>query len=118
MNEWSEARVEPIAPGAGGRDDAPGARRRVTVRAFGLRAPLVETVVAAEPPRRFVYQVTQARALREHRGEIELTDGAAGCALLWTVRFRAALPGLAPLLAAILRPRLERSLAALERILG
>ncbi len=118
MNEWSEARVEALAPGPLGRHDEAGARRAVSVRAFGLRARLVELVVEAEHPRRFVYRVTSGGGLRDHRGEITLADADVGCALHWEVSFASVVPGTARVQGAILRPRLERSLTALEAVVA
>lgn len=112
MNRWSEARVTAVTSGPDG-DDSPGAVRRVTVPAFGLRATLDEVVLEAERPRRFVYRVTAGGGLRNHRGEITLEPDGDGTRVLWVVTFGAALPGLAAVLGAILRPRLSRSLDAL-----
>src|SRR5262249_48305667 len=50
MNQWSEARVELVSAGAGGRPDEAGAARRVDVRALGLRFRLLEVVEESLPP--------------------------------------------------------------------
>lgn len=113
MNLWSEAKVRALGPGANGRHDGVGATRTVTVPAFGFTSTLDEEVVESVPHERFSYRVVRGGALRDHRGEQRLAPADGGTALVWEVRFEAALPGLAPVLGAILEPRLARSLDAL-----
>lgn len=109
MNLWSEAQVEAL----GGDVTIAGARRAVTVRAFGLSSRLEEEIIESDPPRRLAYRVVAGGALRDHLGTIELTARDGGTRLVWRVRFRGRLPGTSGLLAAVLRPRLGRSLDAL-----
>jgi uncharacterized protein YndB with AHSA1/START domain len=119
MNRWSIARIEAVAPGEDGRHDAAGARRRVTVRVLGLSSRLEERIVAAEPPCRFVYRVVAGGGLRDHRGvQTLVAEGPSSARLTWEVTFRAAVPGLAAVLASVLRPRLEASVDALARVLA
>lgn len=117
MNTWSEATITPVAPGPDGREDSAGARRRVSVPAFGFRSQLEEEAVESEPPARFVYRVIAGGATRNHRGEITLTNAGDQTVVVWSVRFDGALPGLDRVLGAILRPRLARSLDKLESVL-
>jgi uncharacterized protein YndB with AHSA1/START domain len=117
MCRWSEASVVGVATGAGGRFDVAGASRRVSIPTFGLRTVLEEEIVESEIERRLVYRVTRGFGVRGHVGEqtlVPLRNG--GTALCWTVSFRGALPGVGWLMAAVLRPKLERSLDALERL--
>ncbi len=106
MNRWSEAKIA----GDPGADT-----REVTVPAFGFTTRLREEVLERVPPSRFVYRVVDHPTIRDHRGVQELAPSEAGTTLVWTVRFRGALPGLSALLAAILAPALSRSLDALVR---
>ena len=119
MNRWSEAKVSAVAPGAGGAHDGVGATRRVSVPAFGFTSTLDEEVVESERYTRFAYRVVRGGALRNHRGtqRLALVDGG-GSALVWEVRFEAAVPGLERVLGAILRPRLSRSLDVLVAIVA
>jgi uncharacterized protein YndB with AHSA1/START domain len=119
MSEWSEARITAVAPGRSGRNDEVGALRRAAVSAFGLVSVLEEEIVESAPPHRYVYRVVKGGGLRDHRGTQTLDPTPeGGTALLWVVSFRALVPGLAPVLGAILRPRLERSLSVLEERLA
>lgn len=115
MNLWSLAKVEALEPGKVGNEQ--GARRRVVVPAFGFKQALDEEVLVSEPPHHFVYRVTGGGGLRNHRGELRLQAGEGGeTHLLWQVSFEGVVPGLAPILGAILRPRLSASLDALARM--
>ena len=106
MNLWSEARILADSP----QPNSEGARRRVGIRVFGVTLWLDETVRHSEPPHRFVYEVHGSALIRGHRGTIELTPVDSGTHVTWCVRFESPVPGLAFVLAAILRPSLERSL--------
>ncbi len=118
MNLWSEAKVRALRPGANGRHDDVGATRTVTVPAFGFTSTLDEEVVESVLHERFGYRVVRGGALRDHRGEQRLAPHRDGTALVWEVRFEAAIPGLAPLLKGILEPRLARSLDALVTLVA
>ncbi len=107
MNRWSEATILEAEPG----------RRRVSVPFLGFRMRLEERILEVEPPRRFVYSVVSGGGLRAHRGVQtfeRLGDGATR--LHWVVRFEPWIPGTGRILRALLLPKLERSLAVLERI--
>jgi uncharacterized protein YndB with AHSA1/START domain len=118
MNRWSEAAVTLEAAGEDGGPASAGARRRVDLSAFGLTFRMHETVVEARPPERFVYRITRAPGLREHRGEITLREAGSGTRLAWRVEFQARLPGAEPLFAAVVRPRLRRSVRALAALVA
>ncbi len=118
MNEWSEARIELIAPGPGGLPDAAGATRRVTVSVLGFSAHLAELVEEAVPPSHFVYRVTAGGCLRRHKGEIRLTPSGGGTTLVWEVTFSTYVPGLGLLMKWLIGRSLGRSLAVLERLLS
>ncbi|HEU4533302.1 MAG TPA: SRPBCC family protein [Polyangiaceae bacterium] len=118
MNRWSEATVTLEAAGEDGGPASAGARRRVDLRAFGLTFRMHETVLEARPPERFVYRVMRAPGLKAHRGEITLRAEGAGTRLTWRVEFRTGLPGAEPLFAAVVQPRLLRSVRALAAIVA
>jgi len=117
MNEWSEARVELVSAGEGGRPDGAGATRRVTVQVLGLRSRLLEVVEESLPPSRFVYRVTVGGGLRRHRGQMCLEPAGDGTRLVWEVAYCTYVPGLGLLMNWLVGPSLRRSLAALERLL-
>jgi uncharacterized protein YndB with AHSA1/START domain len=114
MNRWSEAQV--IALGSGG--DVTGARRRVVVRAFGVSWALEEEIVEAIRPARFAYRVRSGGGLRHHAAVIVLTPNRTGTDVVWEVTFESVIPGVDPILAAVLRRQLGRSLDALRRLLS
>ena len=108
MNRWSEATITAVIPGA---------TRRVAIPLFGLHFVLDEEILEAEPPRRLVYRVTSGGGVRTHRGvqTLEPLD-AAQTRIHWTIEFDPWIPGTGPLLRALLRPKLDRSLAGLARV--
>ena len=118
MNDWSEAHVDLVSAGEGGRPDHVGATRRVTVPVLGLRFQLLEVVEESVPPSRFVYRVTGGGGLRQHRGEVRLDPVGDGTLLVWEVSYRTWVPGLGLLMKWLVGQSLRRSLAALERILS
>lgn len=113
MNRWSLAAVRLLAPGDGGVPEGVGAVRQVVVSLPGGRtAKLIESVEESEPPRRFVYRVVDVPLVRAHRGVITLD----GHDLTWKVDFALANDALTALVAASLRPQLEKSLENLARV--
>jgi uncharacterized protein YndB with AHSA1/START domain len=110
MSEWSSAPVI----GGGGNPDKPGFERVVMVKNLGVRARLVERVLVAERPHRYVYVVARNRFVRTHRAEQQLAARPDGTTQLrWTVDMSAWIPGLMHLFVWLTRPQLERSLDAL-----
>lgn len=118
MSEWSEAPIELLSAGPGGRPDEPGATRQATIRALGSTSRLVEEVLESDVPRRMVYRVISGGLLRNHRGVVELAATAGGSNLTWQIEFGAAVPGLAPILGWLFRPKMERGLKSLADMLG
>jgi uncharacterized protein YndB with AHSA1/START domain len=118
MNEWSDARIELLSPGPGGRPDEPGATRQATIRALGTTSRLVEQVVESCPPDRMVYRVISGGLIRNHRGVVELTAAPGGCNLTWSIEFGAPVPGLARVMGWMFRPKMAHGLAALAELLS
>ena len=114
INLWSEAKVTALGSG----DNVAGARRRVVVRACGLSLVLEEESVEVIRPARFAYRVLSGGGLRHHSGVIVLTPNRAGTDVVWEVTFESVVPGVAPILAVVLRRQLGRSLDALRRLLS
>ncbi len=108
MNRWSEATITALVPGK---------TRRVAIPLFGLHLVLDEEILEADPPRRLVYRVTSGGGMRTHRGiqTLEPLD-ATQTRIHWQIEFDSWIPGTGPLLCALLRPKLERSLATLARV--
>ena len=109
MSEWIGARVSVVA---GPPDGGVGTVRRV--RARGLT--LDEEVTYADAPRRMVYRIVRGLpVLRFHRGEILIAPwGKTGSQLTWDILLESALPGVAPAIAATLRPAIRAGLSKLR----
>jgi uncharacterized protein YndB with AHSA1/START domain len=118
MNDWSDAHIELLTPGPGGRPDQPGARRQATIRALGATSQLVEEILEAQPPDRLVYRVVSGGLIRNHRGVVDLLATPAGSKLTWQIEFGAPVPGLATVLGWLFRPKMEQGLKKLAELLG
>jgi uncharacterized protein YndB with AHSA1/START domain len=118
MSQWLGTPIELLEAGPNGRPDEPGATRRATIRALGMTSRLVEAVLESEPPGRMVYRVTSGGMLRNHRGVVQLAAADGGSKLTWDIEFGAAVPGLAPVLGWLFRPKMEQGLTALAGLLG
>src|SRR6185295_17039400 len=91
MSEWSSA---PVVAG-GGDPDTAGFERVVTVKNLGVRARLVERVLAAERPHRYIYSVAPNPFVRAHRAEQLLAARPGGTTRLsWSIDMSAWVPGL------------------------
>jgi uncharacterized membrane protein len=66
--------------------------------------PFEETVEVFEPDQRIEYRITKGTPLRDHRGVMLFSSSPSGGSKLdYTIRFRSPVPGVAPLVAAMLR---------------
>jgi hypothetical protein len=117
MNEWSDARIDLLAPGLGGRPDEPGATRQATIRALGSTSRLVEQVVESKPPEHMIYRVVSGGLIRNHRGRVELSAAPGGSKLIWEIEFGAPVPGLARVMGWLFRSKMEQGLKALAKLL-
>jgi hypothetical protein len=117
MNEWSDARIDLLNPGPGGRPDEPGAKRQATIRALGSTSHLVEQVMESKPPEYMIYRVVSGGMLRNHRGRVELSAAPGGSKLIWEIEFGAPVPGLATVMGWLFRPKMEQGLKALAKLL-
>jgi uncharacterized protein YndB with AHSA1/START domain len=118
MNEWSDAHIELVTPGPGGRPDEPGAIRQATIRSLGATSRLVELVVESTRPERLVYRVTSGGLIRNHRGVVELKPVSGGSKLVWRIEFGAPFPGLAMVLGWMFRPKMQQGLTKLATLLS
>lgn len=75
-----------------------------------------EEVTAFEPPKRMCYRVLKGGIpIRDHQGEVDFEDDAGGTLVVWRCRFESKLPGLGPLLRAIVTRVFRGALAGLAR---
>lgn len=96
-----------------GHPNGLGSVRRL--RPFPGAPPFEETITEFTAPERIVYRITKGTPLRGHEGVLTFTprDGG-GTHVDYRIAFGAALPGIAWLVAQVLRARLRRSLPALD----
>jgi uncharacterized protein YndB with AHSA1/START domain len=84
------------------------------VRVLGT-GPLAvrEEVLDFDPPKRMTYRLVGGGILRDHLGEVLFEPDAGGTRIVWRCRFESAVPGLGPLLRAIVTRVFHRALAGL-----
>jgi uncharacterized protein YndB with AHSA1/START domain len=105
-------RVERVRDGERERNGV-GSRRRLS---FGGLLPFEETVTSFAPGERIVYRITKGTPIREHEGVMAFAPSEGGGTRLdYTIRFGSPLPGLAALVARMLRGNIARGLRKLDR---
>lgn len=110
MESWSGLPVRidrPASPGI-------GTQRRLKM----LGRWVTEEIVGWDPPHGYAYRLTGGAPLAGHRGELSVVAEDGGSRVRWAVRFRSRVPFTGPLIAAMLRSRIERALAGLAGALG
>lgn len=105
-------RVERVRDGESERNGV-GSCRRLS---FGGLLPFEETVTAFEPNERIVYRITKGTPMREHEGVMAFTRTSnGGTHLDYRIHFGAPVPGLAALVARVVRGRVASGLRKLDR---
>lgn len=99
-NVFAPMRIERVCDGDSERNGV-GSVRRLSL--FGA-LPFEETITAVVPNERIEYRITKGSPLRGHFGVMKFSPTATGGTHLdYTITFDAALPGVAPLVGAILK---------------
>jgi uncharacterized protein YndB with AHSA1/START domain len=106
------ANVVRLRDGDGGERNGVGSRRRLKI---GPLPPFEETVTEFEPARRIVYRITKGSPLRGHVGTMTFLPAPAGTHFVYDIRLASAIPGLAPIVRALLTRSITRSLPTVER---
>jgi uncharacterized protein YndB with AHSA1/START domain len=106
------AKVTRLRDGDGERNGI-GSIRRLQI---GPLPPFEETVTEFTVPERIVYRITKGSPLRGHVGVMTFaaTPGG-GTRLVYDIRLASPVPGLAPLVRAVLTRSITQSLPAVER---
>jgi uncharacterized protein YndB with AHSA1/START domain len=109
MSRWVGARVSIVG---GPTDGSVGTVRRINARGLTFD----EEVTYFDPPHRMVYRIVRGvPGLHFHRGELVVEPwGRTGSKVSWDVLMGSWIPGLAPSMAALLGPALQRGLAQLR----
>lgn len=99
---FAPAKVRRIKTGQGNPDGV-GSVRELSLP---VAAAFQETVTVFEPDLRIEYRITKGSPLRDHHGEMLFCETAKGSRLRYTIVFR----GKLPLVGALIKPLLERSI--------
>ena len=114
MNRWSLATVKLKSAGDGGHPGGPGAHRRVYLNLGRRTVTLEEVIRDAIPGKLLIYEVVDNAMLRSHRGTITLSSSGGVTNLRWDVAYECSAPGVAALIARVLRTQLGQSLDRLK----
>jgi hypothetical protein len=113
---FAPARVERIADGEDGERNGVGSARKLS---FWGALPFVETVVGFEPGKQIDYEITKGSPMRDHHGTLAFSSRAdGGTHLDYTIRFGAAVPGLAGMVAMQLRRSVASGLRKADAAIG
>ncbi len=100
------------------RDGEDGERNGVgSVRSLriGPLPPLEETVTEFLPSERIVYRITKGSPLRGHVGTMTFAPAGEGTDFVYDIRIASPIPGIAPLVTAVLTRSIVKSLPKVER---
>jgi uncharacterized protein YndB with AHSA1/START domain len=89
-----------------------GSRRQLQI---GPLPPFEETVTEFEPSERIVYRITKGGPLRGHVGTMTFVPKDGGTRFMYDIRIASPIPGLAPIVRAMLTRSIVRSLPAVEQ---
>jgi uncharacterized protein YndB with AHSA1/START domain len=106
------AKITRLNDGEDGTRNGVGSRRQLRI---GPLAPFEETVTEFAPYERIVYRITKGGPLRGHVGTMMFIPNGAGTRLLYDIRVASPIPGVAPIVRAMLTRSIVASLPAVER---
>jgi uncharacterized protein YndB with AHSA1/START domain len=106
------AKITRVRDGSDGHRNGVGSTRRL--RPSPLIPPFEETVTEYVPHELIRYGVSAGSPLRDHRGEMRFAPDGTGTAFRYEITFSGKLPGVAKLVAAMLRRDIGRGLPAVD----
>jgi uncharacterized protein YndB with AHSA1/START domain len=106
------AKVARVRDGDDGQRNGVGSVRRLRI---GPLPPFEETVTEFVPFERIVYRITKGSPLRGHLGVMSFAPDGEGTSFIYDIRIASAIPGLAPLVCAVLGRSVTRALPKVER---
>jgi uncharacterized protein YndB with AHSA1/START domain len=106
------AKVTRLRDGAQGERNGVGSARRLNV---GPLPAFEETVTEFVPAELIVYRITKGSPLRGHVGRMDFTAVPGGTRFVYDIRIASPIPGLAPLVRAVLTRSIRQSLPAVDR---
>jgi uncharacterized protein YndB with AHSA1/START domain len=106
------ARVSRLAEGEDGQRNGVGSRRRLRI---GPLPPFEETVTEFLVPERIVYRITKGGPLRGHVGTMTFVPKDGGTRFIYDIRIASPIPGLAPIVRAMLTRTIVSTLPSVDR---
>jgi uncharacterized protein YndB with AHSA1/START domain len=106
------AKVRRLNDGDGGTRNGVGSRRQLRI---GPLAPFEETVTEFVPCERIVYRITKGGPLRGHVGTMTFIPNGEGTRLVYDIRIASPVPGIAPIVRAMLTRSIVASLPDVEK---
>lgn len=104
------ARVKRLADGSDGSRNGVGSARQMRV---GPLPPFTETNVEVVPNELIRYRITEGGVLNNHEGVLRFSPRGAGSHLDWTITFDGKVPGLGPVVKAVLTRGMSQALRKL-----
>ncbi len=113
LSEVFGAKVTRLRDGENGERNGVGSVRKLRI-APGM-PPFEETVTEFVPGERIVYRITKGSPLRGHVGTMTFAPAGEGTDFVYDIRIASPIPGLAPLVTAVLTRSIVKSLPKVER---
>jgi uncharacterized protein YndB with AHSA1/START domain len=104
--------VTRLGDGEDGQRNGVGSRRQLRL---GPLPPFEETVTEFVPAERIVYRITRGGPLRGHVGTMTFVPKDGGTRFMYDIRIASPIPGLAPLVRAMLTRSIVSSLPGVEQ---
>jgi uncharacterized protein YndB with AHSA1/START domain len=112
LSEIFGTSVSRLEDGEDGRPTGVGSRRRLRA---GLLPAFEETVTEFVPAERISYRITKGSLLRGHVGTMTFIPNEGGTRFMYDIRIASPVPGVAPLVRAMLTRSIVSSLPDVER---
>ncbi|HWX95914.1 MAG TPA: SRPBCC family protein [Solirubrobacteraceae bacterium] len=112
LGEVFGAKVSRLNDAQDGTRNGVGSRRQLQI---GPLTPFEETVTEFVPGERIVYRITKGGPLRGHVGTMTFVPNEGGTRFVYDIRIASHIPGLAPLVRAMLTRSIVASLPAVEQ---
>jgi len=106
------AKVARVRDGDDGERNGVGSVRKLQI---GPLPPFEETVTEFVPSERIVYRITKGSPLRGHVGTMTFAPAGDGTSFVYDIRIASPIPGVAPLVCAVLTRSITRSLPKVDR---
>ena len=106
------SKVTRVKDGDDGHRNGVGSVRKLQIGPF---AHFEETVTEFEPNARIVYRITKGSPMRGHVGTMSFTPEGEGTRFHYDIRLASPIPGVAPIVHAVLSRSIARNLDKVER---